>query len=273
MAIDSAIPARAAEQKSRLLAALGHEHPDRVPLDLGSTAVTGMHVSCVAELRDYYGLQRRPVKIHEPYQMLGLVEDDLRAAMGVDTVGGFPAKTMFGFPNEGWKEWSFRGLDVLVPEQFVVRTEPSGDLVIFPEGDTSAPPSGRLPEGSAYFDTIIRQPEIDEDRLDPEENCEEFTTISVEDLARIRREVAAAAATGCGVVATFGGTAFGDIALVPGPWMKYPKGIRDVAEWYCSTKSRREYVHRVFERQCEVGIENLRRIHAEVGNAVDVVFT
>jgi len=97
MAIDSAIPARAAEQKSRLLAALGHEHPDRVPLDLGSTAVTGIHVSCVAELRDYYGLQRRPVKIHEPYQMLGLVEDDLRAAMGVDTVGAFPAKTMFGF--------------------------------------------------------------------------------------------------------------------------------------------------------------------------------
>src|SRR4051812_18922302 len=127
MAIDSAIPARAAEQKSRLLAALGHEHPDRVPLDLGSTAVTGIHVSCVAELRDYYGLQRRPVKIHEPYQMLGLVEDDLRAAMGIDTVGAFPAKTLFGFPNEGWKQWTFRGLDVLVPEQFVVRTEPNSE--------------------------------------------------------------------------------------------------------------------------------------------------
>jgi hypothetical protein len=259
--------------KSRLLSTLCHEQPDRVPIDLGSTGVTGIHVSCVAALRDHFGLERRPVKVHEPYQMLGLVEEDLRAAMGIDTVGAFPPKTMFGFRNEGWREWSFRGLDVAVPEKFVVRTEANGDLVIFPEGDPTAPPSGRLPEGSAYFDAIIRQPEIDEDRLDPEDNCEEFTPISDEDLAHIRREVTAAAATGCGVVATFGGTAFGDIALVPAPWIKHPKGIRDVAEWYCSTASRRDYVHKVFERQCEVGIGNLARIHAEVGDAVDVVFT
>jgi uroporphyrinogen-III decarboxylase len=31
-------------------------------------------------------------------------------------------------------------------------------------------------------------------------------------------------------------------------------------------------VHRVFERQCEVGIENLRRIHGVVGNAIDAIF-
>jgi hypothetical protein len=259
--------------QSRLLDTLNHREPDRVPIDLGSTGVTGIHVSCVAALREHYGLERRPVKVHEPYQMLGLVEDDLRAAMGIDTVGAFPPKTMFGFRNEGWREWNFRGLDVLVPEKFAIRIEANGDMVIFPEGDPAAPPSGRLPEGSAYFDAIIRQPEIDEDRLDPEDNCEEFSPISDEDLAHIRREVGAASATGCGVVATFGGTAFGDIALVPAPWIKHPKGIRDVAEWYCSTRSRRDYVHKVFERQCEVGIANLARIHGEVGDAVDVVFT
>jgi uroporphyrinogen-III decarboxylase len=73
-------------------------------------------------------------------------------------------------------------------------------------------------------------------------------------------------------VASFGGTGFGDIALVPAPFLKNPKGIRDVTEWYCSTRSRRDYVHRVFERQCEVGIENLRRIHAVVGDSIDVIF-
>jgi hypothetical protein len=30
------------------------------------------------------------------------------------------------------------------------------------------------------------------------------------------------------------GTGFGDIALVPAPWLEHPKGIRDVAEWYIS---------------------------------------
>ena len=32
--------------------------------------------------------------------------------------------------------------------------------------------------------------------------------------------------------------AFGDIALVPAPWLKDPRGIRDVAEWYISTALR-----------------------------------
>ena len=34
------------------------------------------------------------------------------------------------------------------------------------------------------------------------------------------------------------GTAFGDIALVPAPFLKHPKGIRDVEEWYISTAAR-----------------------------------
>jgi hypothetical protein len=260
------------ERRARVVAALRHQQPDRVPMDFGSTSVTGIHVNCVAALRDYYGLEKRPVKIHEPYQMLGLIDDDLRDAMGVDTVGVFPRNTLFGFPAEGWKEWNFRGLEVLVPERFTVRVEPGGDLVIFPGGDISAPPSGRLPEGSAFFDTIVRQPPVDEEQLNPEDNCEEFALVTPEDLDHIRREVAAACATGCGIVASFGGTGFGDIALVTAPFLKHPRGIRDVAEWYVSTSSRRDYVHRVFERQCEIGIENLRRIHGVIGDAVDAVF-
>lgn len=47
-----------------------------VPMDFGGTAVTGIHVSVVAALRDHYGLEKRPVKVIEPYQMLGEVEDD-----------------------------------------------------------------------------------------------------------------------------------------------------------------------------------------------------
>ena len=253
-------------------AALGHREPDRIPLDFGSTSVTGIHVSCVAALRDYYGLARRPVKVHEPYQMLGLVEDDLRAAMGLDVVGVFPAKTMFGFPAMNWKEWRFRGLEVLVPGDFRTRTEPGGDILIYPEGDETAAPSGRMPLGSAFFDAIIRQPEIDEEKLDPSDNLEEFGPISESDLDQIERSVCAAAGSGYGVAATFGGTAFGDIALVPAPFLKSPRGIRDVTEWYMSTRTRRSYIQSVFERQCEIGIGNLARIHARIGDAVDCVF-
>jgi uroporphyrinogen-III decarboxylase len=101
---------------------------------------------------------------------------------------------------------------------------------------------------------------------------EEFTPVSAEDLAWFATATARARATGRAVVANFGGTGLGDIALVPGPWMKHPKGIRDVAEWYMTTAARRDYVHAVFERQTTVAIDNLTRIRAVVGDNVDVLY-
>jgi uroporphyrinogen-III decarboxylase len=73
------------------------------------------------------------------------------------------------------------------------------------------------------------------------------------------------------VIAGFGGTAFGDIALVPGLNLRRPRGIRDVTEWYISLKTRRDYIHAVFSGQCEIALANLARIHARIGNSVDAV--
>jgi hypothetical protein len=258
--------------RRRLQQALRHIQPDRIPVDFGGSSVTGIHVSVVAALREHYGLERRPVKVHEPYQMLGLIEEDLRQAMGLDVTGVFPRNTMFGFPNDAWKEWDFRGLPVLVGADFQITTEPDGAILIYPEGDRTVPPSGRMPMGSAFFDTIVRQPPVVEAALNPADNLEEFGPISDADLAHLDASTSRAAATGAGVLASFGGTAFGDIALVPAPFMKAPKGIRDITEWYVSTASRREYVHTIFARQCEIALANLARIHQTVGDRVDAVF-
>ena len=82
---------------------------------------------------------------------------------------------MFGFENKGWKPWTtFDGTPVLVPAGFNTVPEPNGDILMYPEGDKSAPPSGRMPKGGFYFDSIIRQEPIDEDNLDPADNIEEF---------------------------------------------------------------------------------------------------
>jgi len=259
--------------RQRVRAAISHVAPDRVPIDFGSTAVTGMHVKVVAGLRRHYGLEDRPVKVIEPYQMLGEVDEELARIIGTDVAGVSPRHTMFGFPNAGWKPWRAPfGLEVLVPEGFVTTVDAAGNTLIYPQGDASAPPSGVMPPDGYFFDTIIRQPPIDEARLDPRDNFEEFTPVTQDDLDHFDREVRRAAATGRAVIATFGGLAFGDIALVPAPFLKHPRGIRDVAEWYMSTAIRRDYVRAIFEHQCEVGLKNLARIHRVVGDAVDAVF-
>ncbi|MDR3799815.1 MAG: uroporphyrinogen decarboxylase family protein [Terracidiphilus sp.] len=261
-----------AAQRERLLSTLNHKQPDSIPIDFGGSAVTGVHASCVAALRDYYGLEKRPVRVHEPFQMLGLLDDDLQAAMGLDVTGVFPRKTMFGFAAEEWKCWQFNGQEVLVPGDFNTTVDVNGDTLIYPEGDTTVPPSGRMPRGGYFFDCIVRQETLDEEKLNPEDNFEEFGAVTGEDLDHLARSTERAYATGRGVLASFGGTAFGDIALVPAPMLKHPKGIRDVAEWYVSTSSRQNYIHRIFERECEIAIGNLERIHAAVGDKVHAVF-
>jgi hypothetical protein len=252
--------------------AVAHRSPSRVPLDFGATAVTGIHVSVVAGLRDYYGLERRPVKVHEPYQMLGWIDEDLTAAMGIDTAGVSRRKNMFGVENKDWKPWMFNGFEVLVPGGFNVTVDEAGDILVYPEGDLSAPPSGRMPKGGYFFDSIIRQQHFDEDHLNPDDNLEEFKPLTAAEIAEIAEDVRAAHATGRYVVAGFGGTAFGDIALVPAPFAKDPRGIRDVTEWYVSTRARRDYVHAIFNRQCEIALENLAAIHAAVGDMPGALF-
>jgi hypothetical protein len=259
--------------KERIVAALKHQQPDHIPIDFGGTAVTGIHVKIVAGLRDHYGLVRRPVKVHEPYQMLGYIEEDLKLALGIDVEGISPEETMFGFPNERWKPWRLNdGLEVLVSEQFMTTKDTNGDTLIYPKADLSAPASGRMPKGGFFFDTIIRQDPLDEETLDPQDNMEEFSAISDHTLDYFEHEAIEKARTGRAVIATFGGMAFGDIALVPAPFLKHPKGIRDIEEWYVSTLTRQSYIHEVFEQQCSVAIENLAKIKARVGDLVDAAF-
>jgi len=159
-----------------------------------------------------------------------------------------------------------------VPEAFNTQQEPNGDILMYPAGDRSAPPSGRMPAGGWYFDTIVRQPPIDEATLKVEDNLEEFGPVSDKELARYQREIDRfSQESDRAILANFGGTGFGDIAHVPAPFLRYPRGIRDVEEWYVSTASRRDHVYKIFERQCEIGLANLERIYAVVGNRVTVV--
>ena len=262
--------------RERVDLALQHREADRVPLDLGASPITGMQVDTVYRLRQALGLDEpgTPVKVVEPYQMLGEIAPDLIAALGVDVVGlGKPA-TMFGFKNEGWKPWTtFLGAPVLVPEGFNTEPDENGDILLYPEGDRSVPASGRMPKGGFYFDGVVRQPPLDEDRLNVQDNLEEFGPISAEDLEYLASEAERLwSTTDKAILANFGGLSFGDIALVPAMNLKHPKGIRDIEEWYISTKTRRDYVYRVFERQCEIGLENLEKIHRVVGNRVAAAF-
>lgn len=260
--------------RKEVMDALEHRTPSRIPIDFGGTNCSGMHASCVAQLREYYGLEKRPVKVYEPYQMLGLIEEDLKQAMGVDTEAAAGRDTLFGFPNEDWKEYRLdSGQEVLVSKHFNVTKDEKGDTYIYPQGDTTCEPSGHMPHGGFYFDAIERGGEVDDDELNVEDNLEEYAEFTDADVEYLKGEILRAHATGRAVVGSFGGTGLGDVAFIPGMALKHPKGIRGVEEWYVSTVIRREFVHELFRRETDIALRNLAKLNAAAGQYVDVVFT
>ena len=259
--------------RDNLLKTINHEQPDRVVVDFGATPVTGIHVLMVEQLRDYFGLEKKPVKVSEPFQMLGEVEEDLMEAMGVDVIGLSPPSDMFGHRMEEWKTFNTPwGQEVLVPGTFNVSVDAKGDTLMYPQGDRSVDPSAKMPKAAYFFDAINRQGVIDDAQLNPKENLEEFSLMSEEDVTYWNIETGKAVEKERGLVANFGGTGIGDIALVPGLNLKHPKGIRDVSDWYMSTLMRTDYLHHIFEKQTDIALENLKMVREATGDTVDVAF-
>jgi uroporphyrinogen-III decarboxylase len=258
--------------KERIRASLEHRQPDKVCIDFGSTAVTGMHCSIVAALRKSLGLENRPVKIVETLQMLGEIDEELMEYLGSDIQGCWGESTIFGYENSNWKEWlSPWGQVVLVGKDFCT-TEDDHAVYIYPEGDTSIAPSGQMPKSGFFFDAINRQKPLDEEALDPQDNLEEFALLSDAALQGYKERISLIQKSGRAVMAVMGGTAIGDIALVPATWLKDPKGIRDITEWYISTISRQDYLHQVFSAQTEIALKNLEKLNHAAGNAIDVLY-
>ena len=260
--------------RQNFLKTINHKQPDKIVVDFGSTGVTGIHVRIVEKLREHYGLEKKPVKVVEPYQMLGEIDATLIKAMDIDVIGLFSAKNMFGVLNDDWKvHKTLWGQEVLFPGSFNYTYNANGDILMYPEGDTSVPPSGMMPKSGYFFDALDRQQPIDDLNLKVEDNLEEFGSVTEPELSYWKDQVAALENNGKAVIATLGGTALGDIALVPAINLKNPKGIRGIEEWYISTLIREDFIKEIYDRQTDIAIENLKLLYKVIGNKIDVVFT
>ena len=259
--------------KQNFTSTINHRQPDRVVVDFGSSPVTGIHAVIVEKLRDYYGLEKKPVKIIEPYQMLGELDADLIREMDVDVIGLGGENNMFGIPNSDWKlHKTFWGQEVLFPGESNFTFNDNGDMLIHPEGDTSVRPSAVMPKTGYFFDAIERQGPVDDSTLKLEDNLEEFGRVTDNDLKFWKEQVRKAGESDKAVLANLGGTALGDIALVPAVQLKDPKGIRGVAEWYMSTLIREDFIKELYDRQTDTAIENLKDFYSVIGNNIDVVY-
>ena len=260
--------------RERVKMALEHKKPDRVPLDLGSTMVTGIQASMYAKLKKALGITGGSIKLYDPYQMLAEVEESVKSELGVDTYGIQLPTNTFGYKNENWKPFRlFDGTEVLISGHFEYNVLDNGDIVQYPKGDRSAPPSAKMPKGGDYFDTIVRQEPIDENKLNPKEWVEQTYNLYTDEELKFLEDTSSwyFENTDYALVGNFWGAGFGDIAFVAGPHIPYPKGVRDPEEWYISSILRKEYIKEIYRYQYELEMKNLEMYREAVGERIQVI--
>src|SRR5574340_1665747 len=104
--------------RERVLAAINHREPDRVPIDLGGTRQSGMAASTYHRLKGRLGI-RTPTRVYDVYQMLAEIEQPVLDRFGADVLGLNRPAVAFGLRNERWKPWRlFDGTPVEVPGDF-----------------------------------------------------------------------------------------------------------------------------------------------------------
>lgn len=262
--------------RERLQKVLNHEQPDRLCIDFGSAVHTGIGVCAVDKLRkEILGLDDYKVKVCETYRMLGEIDPDLREALGIDVAGVYPPTDYFGIRQRCWKQFIMPadGSEILVPGNFNYTVNNFGDYLMYPQGDTSQKPCAMMPQSSYRWETLNTSLAQSPDSYDVRDNLTDFTEISEEDLAYYKSKVEwLYDNTNAGIFLTIPGLSFGDTRLLSAPWMKDPKGIRDVDSWYNLICTKRELVHQIFEHQCEIGLKNIEKLAAVVGDKVQVAY-
>lgn len=261
--------------RERVIKAINHQQPDKVPLDLGATTQTGINACTMYKLRKALGLEEKPITVQEPFQMLGCVEEDLRQALGVDVVGLINPVNFMGVRNENWKPWRMPdSTPVLMAGGFEYDVDENGVTYAYPQGDRSVSPSMKLPEGGYFFDSIDRSGDIDEDDLNPRKDYKDSFSVFDDETAnyletesrRLFEE------TGYAIVGNWAGGAFGDVALLPAPFLKSTRGIRKIDDWLAAHILYPDYILEVFEMQAEVALKNLEIYRQAVGERIQVVW-
>ena len=138
--------------KERLLTALKHQEPDRVPIDLNSTATTGIAAIAYNALKRHMGLAGTETRIYDLYQQLAIVEPPVLDAFGVDCLPVLRSPEGFDPTHPAWQPWTLPdGSPAFVPDGFKPVRDDRGDLLLY---DDQGHVTHRMPQGGFYFDTV-----------------------------------------------------------------------------------------------------------------------
>lgn len=256
--------------RERVLTALNHSEPDRIPVDLGGHRSSGISAIAYHRLREYLGLPEKPIRVYDMVQQLAIVDDDVLDLFGVDTV---EMGRGFLLEEDDWKPWTLPdGTPCQIP--YYTNLEKKGeDWWIF---DKEALPMGILKKGSLYFEQThypLMERGIENDHF---EDLEEMLgrqmwsavihpgahlEMDPEGLAEMSgRAKSLRESTDRAIIGLFGGNMF-----------EIPQMLYRMDHYLLATGLYPDKVLELSEKLCQIHLKNLEQWLSAVGPYIDVI--
>ncbi len=249
--------------RERVLSAVNHIEPDRVPVDFGGHRSSGIMAIAYRRLRDFLGLPKRPIKVFDMIQQLAVIDEDVLDLFGVDTV---ELGRGFSLGKNDWKQWVLPdGSECLIPAYVDVRKKGDAWYLYSPSGielgvqrpsmlyfdQTFWPYKERIPQkldvASALSDVIWSIP-----------SPPDLSSISLEEFAE--RSRAFRVSTDRAILFLFGGN------------------FLEIASFLCSIENfmmlmalEPKDAHRLLDAVLEHHLKNIEKFLGAVGTSADIV--
>jgi len=243
--------------RDRVLAALDHREPDRVPIDLGGTVVTTIAAVTYRDLRDALGLPRRDIYMGDTYQQVAEVDQDVMDKLDVDVAGIYPR------PREWQPGRLIDGSPAMVPARWNPQVLSDGSEVVL---DSAGNVVMKMPKRGFYFDVVYSPMSGEATTADLDKHLDWMKGLdlafyldkSYEELAQEAKQLREH--TDYLVVAHFGGQFLGG-----------GQKLRGYSEFMLDLAADPRFAEAVLDRLLEVYKERFEHFAGTVGRYVDVI--
>jgi uroporphyrinogen decarboxylase len=253
--------------RERVLAALNHQEPDRVPIDLSGHRSSGIAAMAYARLRDHLGLPKKSIRVYDPVQQLAIVDEDVLQRFQVDTI---ELGRAFAHEDKYWAEWTLPdGTPCFMPSwarpdrdngEWVIRSHASGRVI------------ARMPENVWYFEQTY-WPFLEQDDLDHIEAVitESMWAAIASPPGPITAGPAGAQLLREGAQRLRQQTDRAIIGLFGGNLLEFGQFLYRNDNFFMLLAGEPERAHRFLDKLVEMHLRNLDRFLNAVGDCIDVI--
>ncbi|MCY3021296.1 MAG: methyltransferase, partial [Planctomycetota bacterium] len=246
--------------RERVLKAVNHQVPDRVPIDLGGMKASGIAVSAYDKVKRKLGI-RTPTKVLDPRFMIAVVEDEVLKRLHLDVVPlDLTGIVSMVRPDCEWTaRRMFDGTEPLFPPGTNIAEDAEGNWILL--NADGSPSSFRMPKNGYYFDDMaFNQGErIDPRKFRPVSDVPDEHLKLLSQYGRSLYQDTDYAILGWGF-----GVCFLGMSLITDRASNVTQALPN--EWMMMLLTDKQTCHEMMDRSVEASIKCLKLVHQAVGD-------